>query len=315
MPAISQPKLFRFLLVGLPVGLGITVIIALVLYYTEPGRNGPDRDDALRFATPVTEADLNSAVTRLSETVGPRSLSAEPEAAVRARKFVQSSLGAENMGYNVDVFPRKIGEVECPSVIAVLPGKGRSQEAVVVAAPYTSSIGSPGAGRSASGIAAMVSIARALTGAEFQRTIQFVAYAAEVAEPARLDLTGAIRASENYTNVAVLNFSSLVFPKRDGGIWEVEVPLVVYSNDEALGTAVANRFARTTGLRLTLAPSTVVKHDVRSFLPTLTFEADITDSPAGSPADVADVYDFSRFAQTVQKLQKLVERMANPDSI
>jgi hypothetical protein len=316
MITVSQPKLFKFLLVGLPVGLAISVVIALLLYYTEPGRDAPGKDDALRFAAPVTEADLRSAVVRLSETVGPRSLSAEPEAAARARKFVQSSLGADNMGYKVDVFDRKVGETECPSVIATLSGKGRSREVIVLAAPYTSVADSPGASRSASGVAALVSIAKVLTGSEHQRTIQFVAYASDALDPARYDLRGAIRASEDSTVVAVLNLDSLAFPTRDGGVWEVAVPMIVHSNDDALGTSVVNRFARTTGLRLTLAPvSSKEVADPRSFLPTLTFVADVADSPAGSAADVADAYDFSRLTQTVQKLQRLVERLANPDGV
>ncbi|MDA0811785.1 MAG: M28 family peptidase [Verrucomicrobia bacterium] len=316
MFTVSQPKLFKFLLIGLPVGLAMSVVIALVLYYTEPGRNAPSKDDALRFAAPVSEADLNSVVLTLSGTVGPRSLTAEPEAAARARKFVQSSLGAENMGYEVDLFNRKIGATECPSVIATLSGKGRSREVIVVAAPYTSVVGSPGASRSASGIAAVVSIAKALTGSEHQRTIQFVAYASEATDPASNDLTGALRASEDFTVVAVLNLDSLAFPIRDGGVWEVEVPMIVHSNDDALGTSVVNKFARITGLRLTLAPgASKVGADHRSFLPTLTFVADVADSPAGSAADAADVYEFSRLTQTVQKLQRLVERLANPDGV
>ena len=189
-------------------------------------------------------------------------------------------------------------------------------EVIVVAAPYTSIVGSPGASRSASGIAAVVSIAKVLTGSEHQRTIQFVAYASEAFDPARNDLTGALRASEDFTVVAVLNLDSLAFPIREGGVWEVEVPMIVHSNDDALGTSIVNKFARTTGLRLTLAPgASKVGADPRSFLPTFTFVADVADSPAGSAADVAEAYDFSRLTQTVQKFQRLVERLANPDGV
>lgn len=315
MLKISQPKLFKFLLVGLPVGLVITIIIALLLYYTDPSRDGVSKDDALRFAAPVSEQSIKNTVTRLSETVGARSLSDEPDAMNRARKFVQSSLGADNMGYNVRLDERMTGGVDCPTVIAELPGRGRANEIVVIAAPYTSAVGSPGAGRSASGVAAMLALAKAMTGSEQQRTVRFAAFAAESADPEAYDISAAVRNEEGRVIIAVINLDTTAFPLREGGVWEASVPMKMYHNESALANEVTTRFARGTGLRLT--PELVAKTSAsqRSAVPFLTLTADVADSPAGSSADVTSAYDYSRTTQAIQALKRLVDRFANPDGV
>ncbi|MGK0187309.1 MAG: hypothetical protein ACI9R3_003096 [Verrucomicrobiales bacterium] len=315
MITISQPKLFKFLLVGLPIGLAISIVIAMILDVTEPG-NGPEKQDALRFATPVSEVNLKNAVARLSGTVGARSLAAEPEAMTRARKFVQSSLGADNMGYKVMLVERKVGEIACPTVVAELTGRGRSSEIIVVAAPYTSAAGSPGAGQSGSGVAALLSLAKAMTGSEQQRTIRFVSYAAETADPQKVNLSAAVRHEEDRVVMAVVNLDTVAFPLREGGVWESEVPMIVYSNDAVLARDVTTRFARGTGLRLTPMVVAETSASQRSIVPFLTFVAETGEkSLAGSEKDVAGAYDYSRFTQAVQKLQRLIDRLANPDSV
>ena len=313
---ISQPSLFKFLLVGLPIGLAVTVVIALGLYYTEPERNQPSYEDAQRFASPVAEADLKNSVIRLSETVGPRSVAAEPDGLTRARKFIQSSMGPDNMGYTVALHPRKIGDVECPSVIAELPGRGLANEVIVVAAPYSSAPSSPGAGRSGSGVAALLGIARAMVGSEQQRTLRFVAYASESADPATHDLAGAFRTGGDEVVTAILDFDTIAFPRRESNVWEADVPMIIYSRDEALAHDIVDRYARGIGLRLTTELVGIEEgRPPESALPLLTFVANTSASPAGTAGDVADSYDFARFTQAVKKLATLVDRLANPGGV
>lgn len=306
---MSQPLLFKFLLVGLPVGLAISIVIALGLYYTEPGRNQPPSADALRFAAPVSESALEDSVARMSAAIGARSIEAEPDAAARARKFVQSSLGLNNMGYAVTLHPNMIGGVDCPSVTADLPGRGLSSEVVVIAAPYTSAPGSPGAGSPGSGIAALLGIARAMTGSEQQRSVRFVAYAAASTDPRQRNLSQAVRVNENEAIIAVLDLDTIAFPKRPSGVWEADVPMKLYASDPRVAEEIAGRYSRGTGLRFTIEPV------ANEGMPRLTVVADAAGSPAGTAHDVADAYDSARFTQAVMKLHVLAERLANPGSL
>ncbi len=63
------------------------------------------------------------------------------------------------------------------NLIAELPGRERRKEIIVVGAHYDSLPGSPGANDNASGVAALVALARTFAGDPQERTIRFVAFA------------------------------------------------------------------------------------------------------------------------------------------
>lgn len=62
---------------------------------------------------------------------------------------------------------------------AELPGSGEPPEIVLVGAHYDTVAGSPGANDNASGVAAMIEIARLLAGSEARRAVRFVAFVNE----------------------------------------------------------------------------------------------------------------------------------------
>jgi Zn-dependent M28 family amino/carboxypeptidase len=64
---------------------------------------------------------------------------------------------------------------------AVLPGHGAADEIIVVGAHYDSVAGSPGANDNASGVAALLELARLLAGTALPRSVRFVAFANEEA--------------------------------------------------------------------------------------------------------------------------------------
>lgn len=70
-----------------------------------------------------------------------------------------------------------LGNAEAVNVIGI--HMGASAEAVVVGAHYDSIAGCPGANDNASGVAAMIALARSLDAVRFQRSLRFVAFANE----------------------------------------------------------------------------------------------------------------------------------------
>ena len=65
--------------------------------------------------------------------------------------------------------------------LVILPGHGAADEIIVVGEHYDSVADSPGADDNASGVAAMLELARLLAGSTLPRTVRFVAFANEEA--------------------------------------------------------------------------------------------------------------------------------------
>jgi aminopeptidase YwaD len=77
----------------------------------------------------------------------------------------------------------KRGKVESSNVIARLTGHKSIHQKVILSAHMDTAIGSPGANDNASGIAALLEIARVLTKLQRRRTIEFIAFGAEEPHP------------------------------------------------------------------------------------------------------------------------------------
>jgi hypothetical protein len=111
-------------------------------------------------------AELRNDVYALAGTIGERNL-AEPEAYADAAAFIETAL-------------RKAGYApvrdDAGNVEAQIRG---GDEIVVIGAHYDTVIGSPGADDNASGVAAMLAIARRLARERPARTVRFVAFANE----------------------------------------------------------------------------------------------------------------------------------------
>jgi hypothetical protein len=70
-------------------------------------------------------------------------------------------------------------EVTCHNLEATLPGSARQGEVIVVGAHYDTVPGSPGANDNASGVAAVLALARRIAGTRNSRTLRFVAFVNE----------------------------------------------------------------------------------------------------------------------------------------
>ena len=176
---VRIPRLTRGAWYRLAAGIVVVVSILLTpwaLMIRMPGRgwHGPlpplsTEEAALRDA-------LRSDVTMLADTIGERNLD-RPEALDSAAAFLERSL--QGAGHAVSRQSFRVGRHTVHNLEAELVGGERRAEVVVVGAHYDSARGTPGANDNASGAAALLALARALTGAQLTRTVRLVAFVNE----------------------------------------------------------------------------------------------------------------------------------------
>jgi Zn-dependent M28 family amino/carboxypeptidase len=100
-----------------------------------------------------------------------------PAMLVRAEGWVTAALA--DAGYDPKRLAFASGERDVANVEATHPGGARAKEVVVVGAHYDSAMDAPGADDNASGVAAMLAIARTFSRRSPSRTIRFVAFTNE----------------------------------------------------------------------------------------------------------------------------------------
>ncbi len=168
--------------------LGLVVIPALALlsffaYATwMPGRSRFGPLPALSAAEAQREGALQRHVRYLAETIGERNRE-NREGLEEASRYIAEEL--QEMGYAVEMLPFDFrGEKFC-NIEAILPGSVSPRRCVVIGAHYDSVPGSPGANDNASGVAALLELARALRAERFASDVRFVAFVNE--EPPYFD--------------------------------------------------------------------------------------------------------------------------------
>jgi Zn-dependent M28 family amino/carboxypeptidase len=122
--------------------------------------------------------NLQRHVEELSGRIGERNVW-HPEAMTAAAGYIRNAL--EAAGYAVSVQPFTSHGQTVNNLEAVLPGHNAADEIIVAGAHYDSVAGSPGANDNASGVAALLELARLLAGTTLPRTVRFVAFANEEA--------------------------------------------------------------------------------------------------------------------------------------
>ena len=133
--------------------------------------------------------ELRRDVVRLARAIGPRNLHAYAEALAAAADHVAAEFARAGLP------PRwYCGDPRHPRVCNVegeIPGATRRGEIVVVGAHYDS-VDGPGADDNASGVAAVLAIARAWAGKKPSRTLRFVAFPNEEAPYFATDAMGSL---------------------------------------------------------------------------------------------------------------------------
>jgi hypothetical protein len=118
-------------------------------------------------------SELRRDVERLAIEIGVRH-DERPEALAEAVSWIDAELGAAGLSVTRHGFDAGMRFENVEGTLA-----GRSDEIVVVGAHYDSSRHSPAANDNGSGVAALLALARRMTGAPRERTIRFVAFANE----------------------------------------------------------------------------------------------------------------------------------------
>lgn len=123
------------------------------------------------------ESQLRGDVEFLAGRIGDRNVPDKPEQLEEAAQFIDSSLRAA--GYQPTSQWYKVGSKNCRNIEAEIRGTGRPEEVVIVGAHYDSVPQSPGADDNASGVAAMLALARSFAGTRSSRAVRFVGFTNE----------------------------------------------------------------------------------------------------------------------------------------
>lgn len=141
-----------------------------------PGRSFAGAAAPLATHEQTLRQRLERHVRQLADKIGPRHVG-RPEALEQAARYIEAQLQA--LGLKVNRQPYKVGRQRVYNIEAVLPGGALTDQIVVLGAHYDSWAGTPGANDNGSGVAALLEIARLLTGRSLPRTVRLVAFVNE----------------------------------------------------------------------------------------------------------------------------------------
>ncbi len=156
--------------------LGILTTVGWFTMINMPGHshNGP--------LPPLTEEmrgleqELRGHVYVLANAIGERNL-VRYEGLVEAASYLRATLST--YGYDVGVQSYEVGKNPCENLEVEIVGRDTPKEIVLIGAHYDSVIGTPGANDNATGVAALLALARAYSKTQPSRTLRFVAFVNE----------------------------------------------------------------------------------------------------------------------------------------
>ncbi len=160
----------RWLVLLLLLFLGIAYMTAM------PGRSYEGSFPPLSSDEKRLRDRLEQHVWHLASAIGERNVW-HPEQLESAAEYIVEEL--ERMGYGVESQVLRSGGMSVRNLVAELPGATRGTEIVLLGAHYDSVLGSPGANDNASGVAALLELARSMRAERFARTVRFVAFVNE----------------------------------------------------------------------------------------------------------------------------------------
>ncbi|MGH7859668.1 MAG: M20/M25/M40 family metallo-hydrolase, partial [Candidatus Binatia bacterium] len=178
---------------------------------------------------------LRRHVERLAGEIGERHVW-RPDALEAAEMYIVSVL--EELGYAVRRRPYTVRGTEGANLEVEVTGTARPEEIVVVGAHYDTVPGSPGADDNASGVAALLEIARLLRGMKLERTLRLVGFVNEEAPFFTTEEMGSRRyaaeaaaAGENV--VAMFSLESLGYYSDESGSQRYPAGLGLFYPDRA----------------------------------------------------------------------------------
>ena len=221
-------------------GLWILAIVLLVaptavlvtgcMIASMPGKSFSGRLKPLRAEETELRDQLRRHVEMLADDIGQRNVF-QPQALAAAADYIESSFadaGLTPMRQSYQV----AGET-CSNIEVELPGRERPDEIIVIGAHYDSVFNCPGANDNASGVAALLALARAFADDRGARTLRFVAFVNEEPPYFWTDEMGSVvyaqRCRENNDNiVAMLALETIGYYSDEKGSQHYPFPLSLF---------------------------------------------------------------------------------------
>jgi len=122
------------------------------------------------------EEELRASVQQLAGTIGERNLFRHKQLS-EAADYIRTTLA--RTGYEVRQHTYEVAGQPCENLEVEVRGKEHPDEIILIGAHYDSVQGSPGANDNATGVAAMLALAKAFAKTVFSRTLRFVAFTNE----------------------------------------------------------------------------------------------------------------------------------------
>ncbi len=159
--------------------VSILVVLPITIWFFTVKMPGPAFAGMLPPLAPAQD-ELRGALARhvrvLAEEIGERSAHTY-DAVNRAAEYVEREFRA--LGYDVNTQEYAVGRATYRNLEVSLRGRTRPEEIVVIGAHYDTAEGAPGADDNASGMAAVLELARALKNEPVERSVRFVAFCTE----------------------------------------------------------------------------------------------------------------------------------------
>jgi hypothetical protein len=167
----------KWIALALRWGVILALIIAAAWYMTAmPGKSWSTTVPPLSSQEQLIHDNLRHHVGMLASRIGERNVW-HPEELAAAALYIHNTL--EGLGYEVRVQSFESRGLTLQNLEVELPSDNAPQEIIVLGAHYDSIAGTPGANDNASGVAALLEIARLLAGNTYPRTVRLVAFANE----------------------------------------------------------------------------------------------------------------------------------------
>jgi hypothetical protein len=157
----------------------LIILAALATWWTMirmPGESFKGVLPDLNARQASLQEELRKDVEHLAITIGERNLPRYP-ALVRAADYIEAELAAA--GYTPQRQTYSVRGLDCHNIEAEIVGAEKREEIVLLGAHYDSVPGTPGANDNASGVAALLALARRVAGSQPQRTVRLVAFTNE----------------------------------------------------------------------------------------------------------------------------------------
>jgi Zn-dependent M28 family amino/carboxypeptidase len=185
----ARPK-WIWLLTCAVVGLALVAGLLWILRVTRmPLKSFRGPLPALSLAQSELAGRLAAHVKILSGTIGERSVS-KPESFHAVSEYALAELRRE--GYQVSEHSYSVDGQKVSNLEAILVGSESASGTVVVGAHYDSVAGTVGADDNATGVAAVLELARMLHGSNLRKSIRFVLFANEEPPFFQTDLMGSL---------------------------------------------------------------------------------------------------------------------------